>query len=121
MKSAVISIIDDDLATRSALSALMRAKGFEAKVYESAEDFLRAEAYDTSQCVITDIQMPGMSGIDLKYRLNDGHCTVPVIMITARVEQRLYDLARESGAFCLLRKPFKADALIECIERALAR
>jgi FixJ family two-component response regulator len=120
VKSAIISIIDDDLATRSALAALMRAKGFDVKAYESAEDFLEAGAQETSQCIITDIQMPGLSGIELKQRLNDGKCTIPVIMITARAESRLHALAVESGAFCLLRKPFKSHALLECVERALA-
>jgi FixJ family two-component response regulator len=120
VKSAIISIIDDDVAARSGLAALMRAKGFDAKAYESAEDFLRVDAQDTSQCIITDIQMPGLSGIELKQRLNDRKCTIPVIMITARTEKRLHDLAIESGAFCLLRKPFKSQALLECVERALA-
>jgi FixJ family two-component response regulator len=120
VKSAQISIIDDDEATRIALAALMRAKGFEAKVYESADDFLRSGAHNTSQCIITDIQMPGLSGIELKQRLNDGKCATPVIMITARAEKRLHALALESGAFCLLRKPFKAHALLECVKRALA-
>jgi FixJ family two-component response regulator len=120
VKYAQISIIDDDVATRLALAALMRSKGFEAKVYESAEDFLQAGVLETSQCIITDIQMPGLSGIDLKRRLNDSKCTVPVIMITARAEKRLHDLALESGAFCLLRKPFKSHALLACVERALA-
>ena len=120
MKHAQISIIDDDVATRLALAALMRAKGFDAKVYKSAEDFLQAGALETSRCIITDIQMPGLSGIELKQRLNSGKCTIPVIMITARAEKRLHDLALKSGAFCLLRKPFKSRALIECVERALA-
>jgi FixJ family two-component response regulator len=120
VKSAIISIIDDDVATRSALAALMRSKGFDAKAYESAEDFLQAGAQATSQCIITDIQMPGLSGIELKQRLNDGKCAIPVIMITARAEKRLHNLAIESGAFCLLRKPFKSQALLECVERALA-
>lgn len=118
--SPIISIIDDDAAARSAVAALMRAKGFEARAYESAEDFLRAGAQETSHCIITDIQMPGLSGIELKQRLNAGNCKIPVIMITARVEQRLHNLALESGVFCLLRKPFKANALLECVKRALA-
>lgn len=119
VSSAFISIIDDDLATRSALATLMRAKGFDARAYKSAEHFLDAGAQDNSRCIITDIHMAGMSGIDLKQRLNEGHCMVPVIMITARVEDRLHERARDVGAFCLLRKPFKAEALIACIERAL--
>jgi len=120
VKSAIISIIDDDIATRIALAALMRAKGFDAKAYQSAEDFLQAGAQETSQCIITDIQMPGLSGIELKQQLNDRKCTIPVIMITARAEKRLHALAIESGAFCFLRKPFKSHALLECVERALA-
>ena len=71
MKGAVISIIDDDEATRLAVAALMRSKGFNARVYELAEDFLRAEACETSRCIITDIQMPGLSGIELKRHLDD--------------------------------------------------
>ncbi len=120
MKDPVISIIDDDEATRAAVAGLMRAKGFDAKTFASAEDFLRAGACDASQCIITDIHMPGLSGIELKHRLDAGQCKTPVIMVTARVEQRLHSLALASGAFCLLRKPFKANALIECVERALA-
>jgi FixJ family two-component response regulator len=120
VKSAIISIIDDDVATRLALAALMRAKGFDAKAYQSAEDFLQAGAQETSQCIITDIQMPGLSGIELKQRLNERKCAIPVIMITARAEKRLHALAIESGAFCLLRKPFRSHALLECVERALA-
>ena len=121
VKNAVISIIDDDAAARSAIVALMRAKGFDAKAYESAEDFLQAEAHGLCQCIITDIQMPGLSGIELKQKLDATNCKTPVIMITARVEPRLHSLALASGAFCLLRKPFKASALIECVERALIR
>ncbi len=120
MKDPVISIIDDDEATRSAVAALMRAKGFNARIYESAESFLQAGVFETTQCIITDIHMPGLSGIELKQMLDTGKCRIPVIMITARVEQRLHNLALESGAFCLLRKPFKAHALIEWVEKALA-
>jgi FixJ family two-component response regulator len=121
VKDILISIIDDDEATRVSLAALMRSKGFDAKTYGSASDFLSAGAQDTSTCIVTDIQMPGISGIALKQHLNDQKCVVPVIMITARTDKRLHDQALKSGAFCLLRKPFKAHALLECIERALAK
>jgi FixJ family two-component response regulator len=117
----MIAIIDDDEQTRSALAGLMRAKGFDARAFASAEEFLDAGASSESQCVITDIQMPGLSGIDLKRRLDSIHCTVPVIMITARTEKLLHDQAIASGSFCLLRKPFRTDALLACVERALAR
>jgi FixJ family two-component response regulator len=117
VNSPVISIIDDDEPTRSAVAALMRAKGFSPSTYESAEEFLDARAQET----ITDIFMPGLSGIELKQRLNDDACTVPVIMISARLEDRLQSAALGAGAFCVLRKPFKAHALIQCVERALLR
>jgi FixJ family two-component response regulator len=120
VKEALIAIIDDDEATRSAIAALMRAKGFGVRTFESAEDFLRADASRSSQCIITDIQMPGLTGIDLKKRLDAEQCAIPVIMITARVEERLHSAAVASGAFCLLRKPFKAFTLIEHVEKALA-
>jgi FixJ family two-component response regulator len=117
----IISIIDDDEPTRSAVAALMRAKGFSPSTYESAEGFLDARAHEVSQCVITDIFMPGINGIELKRRLNHDSCAVPVIMISARLEDRLESEALASGAFCVLRKPFKAQALIQCVERALRR
>jgi FixJ family two-component response regulator len=121
VNSAIISIIDDDGPTRTAVAALMRAKGFTPSTYESAEGFLNARAQDTSQCIITDIFMPGLSGIELKQRLNNDACTVPVIMISARLEEHSESQALASGAFCVLRKPFKAHALIQCVERALSR
>lgn len=121
MNSAVISIIDDDEPARSAVAALMRAKGFSPSTYDSAEGFLDARAQDTSQCIITDIFMPGLSGIELKQRLNDDACTVPVIMISARLDDHLQNTALEAGALCVLRKPFKAHDLIQCVERALLR
>jgi FixJ family two-component response regulator len=115
----VIAVIDDDEAARLAVIALMRAKGFAVKGYASAEEFLQAGPH-VFRCIITDIQMPGLSGIELKQRLSAEHCVTPVIMITARVEQTLHQLALSVGAYCLLRKPFKANALIDCVERALA-
>ncbi len=120
VKDSLISIIDDDEATLSAVAGLMRAKGFRVCAFSSAEAFLKDLSHEASQCIITDIQMPGLNGIELKRRLDAQDCKIPVIMITARVEQRLQSLAVSSGAFCLLRKPFKASALIECVQRALA-
>jgi len=120
VKAPVISIIDDDESTRTALTGLMRARGFDARSYASAEAFLEAGVCETSQCIITDIQMPGLTGIELKHKLDAIKCATPVIMITARGEQRLHNLAIASGPFHLLRKPFKSDALIAWVEKALA-
>ena len=120
MSGKVISVIDDDEATRSAVAGLMRANGFTVSAYGSAEEFLQGAGHAISICIITDIQMPGLSGVDLKHHSDVRKCCIPVIMITARVELRLHTLALASGAFCLLLKPFKAADLIECVERAIA-
>ena len=120
MSEPLISIIDDDESVRLALEGLIRSLGFRAAAYPSAEAFLTAEEHLQARCIITDIQMPGMSGIELKRRLVSDGCDAPVIMITARAEGQLHLQAKACGAFCFLKKPFEAADLIACIERALA-
>ncbi len=116
---SVICVIDDDESLRIALVGLVRSLGYDARGFGSAEEFLQAGPATSFSCIITDIQMPGMSGIDLKQHLAASHSKVPVIMITARPEPGLKARAFASGAACFLRKPFEADALIDCLERAL--
>jgi FixJ family two-component response regulator len=115
-----ISIVDDDEALCRALKALVQSLGYRAVTYGSADAFLASKIASSSQCIITDMQMPGLSGFDLKRRLNEEGCETPVIMITARLEAYLDAEARTIGAICLLRKPFETTALISCLERALA-
>jgi FixJ family two-component response regulator len=114
-----ISIIDDDDSMRSAVVALVRSAGYEARGFASAEEFLASGEVHGFACIITDIQMPGMSGIELKQHLAASQNAVPVIMITARHDPDLEGKARASGAACFLRKPFDADLLIGCVENAL--
>lgn len=116
----LISIIDDDESLRLALVGLVRSLGYRAQGFGSAEEYLGSGDLGASACVITDIQMPGMSGIELKLLLAGRKLPMPVIMITARTEPGLRDKAMASGAVCLLHKPFEANALIACIEEALA-
>ena len=120
-EEALISIIDDDESLRAALVGLVRSLGHRASGFASAEDFLASGAAAANAAIVTDIQMPGLSGIELKRKLAADGCTIPVIMITARTEPGLKERAFESGAFCVLGKPFEAAALIDCLERALAR
>lgn len=117
----LISIIDDDESLRSALVGLVRSLGYIARGHASAEDFLRAGAAEHSAAIVTDIQMPGLTGIELKELLVRDGVSAPVIMITARTESGLKERALASGAFCVLKKPFPAEALIGCLERALAK
>ena len=116
-----ISVIDDDESMRSAVVALVRSAGYDAHAFESAEEFLGSGKISDFACVITDIQMPGMSGIELKQHLTASQSTLPVIMITAHHDPGLEQQSRASGAFCFLRKPFDADALIRCLESALGK
>lgn len=117
----LISIIDDDDSLRAALVGLVRSLGYRASGFATAEDFLSDAQAAQSAAVVTDIQMPGLSGIELKDRLNADGCAAPVIMITARAEPELKERALASGALCVLKKPFPAEALIDCLERALAK
>lgn len=115
----LISIVDDDASMRTALVGLVRSLGHRASAFASAEDFLADPAATISDCVVTDIHMPGMSGIELTQRLAASNGP-RVIIITARDEAGLEHRARTSGAACYLKKPFDASDLIRCIETALS-
>jgi FixJ family two-component response regulator len=104
---------------RSAVVALVRSAGYDARGFASAEEFLASGEVQSFACIITDIQMPGMSGIELKQHLAASQNAVPVIMITARHDPDLEGKALASGAACFLRKPFDADVLIGFVEGAL--
>jgi FixJ family two-component response regulator len=115
----LIAVIDDDDSFRTALVESLSSLGYDVREFACAEDFVAAVEASPYDCVITDIQMPGMSGIDLKRLLVERDYRVPVIMITARAEPGLEARAAASGAASLLRKPFETEALIGCLERAL--
>jgi FixJ family two-component response regulator len=116
----MISVIDDDESMLSAIVALVRCDGYDAHGFSSADEFLRSGKLASSACIITDVHMPGMSGIELKQHLAARECRVPVIMITALRDPGLEATALTSGAASFLRKPFDAGTLIGCIKSALA-
>ncbi len=118
-REPLIALIEDDEPFRIALADALGAFGFEVRSFDCAEAFMAAADAGAYDCVITDIQMPGMSGIELKRALTERRCAVPVIMITARAEPGLNDAALAAGAVCLLRKPFASDALIGCLDTIL--
>lgn len=115
-----IAVIDDDSSLRNAISSLLRSTGMRVSTYPTAEQFLDGACLDATDLIITDIHMPGMSGIELKGRLDQLNCRVPVIMITAKTEQNLLDRAQASGAYSIFRKPFDTEDLLNTIEQALA-
>jgi FixJ family two-component response regulator len=118
-KELLIAVIDDDESFRTALVESLCSLGYGARGFASAEEFVAANAEGSCDCIITDIHMPGMSGLDLKRLLTARDSKVPVIMITARAEPGLEARAVASGAICLLRKPFESNDLMGCLETAL--
>ena len=117
----MISIVDDDPSIREAMLGLVRSLGFEAVTFPSAEDFLRSEQVDGTTCLITDLQMPGLSGIELQSQLISRGNSVPIIFVTASPERGIEAQVRSAGAVGFLNKPFDDRTLIECLDQALRR
>jgi FixJ family two-component response regulator len=117
----VISIIDDDASVRVAANRLVRSLGYVAHTFASAKDFLQSPNVDDTWCVIADVQMPGMSGVELQSLLNAQGRYLPIIFITAFPEESIRTRALEGGAIGFLSKPFDGQVLIECIDCALKK
>jgi len=115
----MISIVDDDALVREATANLVRSHGFATANFTSAEDFLESDAVDDTTCLILDVQLPGLSGIELQKRLRAKGKKMPVIFITAFPEERVRASALAAGAVALLDKPYDADFLIDCVGVAL--
>jgi FixJ family two-component response regulator len=119
VERSLIAVIDDDEPFRAALVESLLSLGYGARGFASAEEFVALDGEISCDCVITDIHMPGMSGLDLKRLLTARDSRIPVIMISERAEGDLEAKAAASGAVCLLRKPFAAEALLRCLRSAL--
>ncbi|MFD2055441.1 response regulator transcription factor [Mesorhizobium calcicola] len=118
-KIPMIAIVDDDEAVRTSTANLMRSFGFAANLFASGEELLRSPRLADACCVITDVQMPGMNGLELQTLLSARGHTVPVIFITAYPEERIRQNALAAGAAGFFYKPFDAVAMIRCIDNAL--
>ena len=116
---ALISIVDDDESVREATKGLMSALGFTAEAFASAEDFLKSGRVQDTSCLITDMQMPGMTGLELYARLVASGHAIPTILITAYPDDRGRARALDVGVTRYLTKPFSEDALLGCIRSAL--
>lgn len=113
-----IAIVDDDDAVRIGLRSLLRSYGYEADAYESALALLASGAVGDYHCIITDLQMPGMSGIELLEQLRHDGNQLPLILMTAFPEAALRKRALQGGASCFLSKPFEANELLRCLNQA---
>jgi FixJ family two-component response regulator len=119
-KASMISIVDDDEVARLALQRLFRSLGYVSKVFASAEEFLGSPHVDETSCLITDVHMPGMNGVELQSHVKALGFDTPIIFVTAFPDERIRARALGAGAIGFLSKPFDERTLIKHIEMALA-
>lgn len=119
--NTMISIVDDDDAVRMATASLVRSLGFETTTFASAEEFLRSRHVMTSACIITDVQMPGMNGVEMQSALRVAGNDTPLIFMTAFPEENIRRQAIEAGAVGFLVKPFEGDEILACIDSAIGK
>ena len=117
----LISCVDDDVAVRDGLEALLDASGFATELFSSAEEFLKSGRLEQTSCLITDVMLGGISGLELQKQLVSSGWKIPVIVITAFPNDRVRSQALLAGAICFLDKPVKADDLLGCLRSALTR
>jgi FixJ family two-component response regulator len=115
-----IAVIDDDASVRRALASLVASLGHAVATFASAEAFLDSGRTGATACVITDVQMPGMTGIDLLRRLPVLGLDIPVILVTAWPQPAMRDRLLRDGAVAYLAKPLQEDRLVACLEQAIA-
>jgi FixJ family two-component response regulator len=118
-KPKVVAIVDDDESIRGALHALMKAAGFAARAFASAEEYLNSGEQKRTACLIADIRMPGMSGLELQSKLNLDLHRIPIIFITAHGDEKMRMQALRAGAVEFLTKPFDDEALVDSVRAAL--
>jgi FixJ family two-component response regulator len=118
---SIVSIIDDDASVRIAAERIVRSMDLVAFTFASCLEFLESSHLNDTSCIIADVQMPGMSGVELQRTLKARGLTIPLIFITAYPDDKIRKQALDAGAVCFLNKPFDGASIIGCIERALSR
>jgi FixJ family two-component response regulator len=118
-KTNIIAIVDDDEPLREALGSVLKAAGFAIDTFPSAEEFLECPRRRNTSCLILDVRLPGMSGIELQRRLLDADTRLPIIFVTGHGDGSLRDLVMKAGAAGFLNKPVRSDTLLKEIRAAL--
>jgi FixJ family two-component response regulator len=118
---ALISVIDDHSLTRAAIEDLVRSLGFSVRTFESAESFLHSSSIAETGCLILDVQMPKMSGLDLQDHLSQNGFDIPIIFVTAYPDEAIKARALNAGAVYFLQKPLELVRLADCLRAALGR
>lgn len=116
----LISIVDDDESVREAIESLIKSVGYKAQVFESAEQFLDRNNIEEESCLILDVKMPGMSGLELQRRLATEGYQIPIIFISAHSDDKTRAQALAAGAVDFLFKPFSEEALVDAVHAALS-
>jgi FixJ family two-component response regulator len=116
-----IAIVDDDEPLREALGSVMKAAGFSINTYASAEEYLEFADRRNTTCLILDVRLPGMNGLELQRRLLDANSAVPIIFVTAHGDKSLRDLVMKAGAAGFLNKPVRSEALLREVRAALEK
>ena len=116
-----IAVVDDDRSIRNATQDLLNAAGFSTFTFENAKSFLGSSVRGNVACLVADMRMPGMTGLELHEHLAKSGTGIPTVIITAHPEELTRARAREAGITCFLTKPFTPDELLECVRKALAR
>ena len=119
MTDRLISVVDDDASVRSATVDLLASVDFLCEAFASAEAYLQSDAANRTLCLILDVRMPGLSGLELQRLLTDQHSIVPIIFITAFPDERTRQQAIEGGAVCYLSKSYGVEGLLDCIRLAV--
>src|SRR4029077_5454895 len=117
----MVAVVDDDESFRGALQRLLKSAGFQVRGFASAEDFLKSGRQHETGCLIADIRMPGMSGLDLQAKLNADHFPIPTIFISAHGDEKMRLQAMRGGAVKFFAKPFDDAILLESVRTALKR
>jgi FixJ family two-component response regulator len=115
---ATIGVVDDDPSVRDSIGSLLRSAGYRAAVFESAEAFLHSNGVGQAACLILDMVMPGLSGLELQQRLSEMRCLIPVIFVTAQIDDEIRARALSQGAVAFFGKPFHDEALLTAIQTA---
>jgi FixJ family two-component response regulator len=118
-KQKIVAVIDDEESCRNAIHRLLKSAAISAELFESAEAFLDSGQQHETGCLITDIRMPGMSGLDLQSRLNSDRCPIPTIFITAHGDEKMRLQAMRGGAVKFLTKPIDGETLLEAVRAAM--
>jgi FixJ family two-component response regulator len=116
----LIAVVDDDRSIRNATQDLLNAAGYTSLTFENAKCFLGSSARANVACLVADMRMPGMTGLDLHEHLASSGNGIPTVIITAHPEELARERARQSGITCFLAKPFTPDELLACVRKALA-